>query len=271
MRGSGRTFVRSVTALTGILSLAVGIWGIASPSSFADSVDFPASVHFIHDAGAFQLGIGATLLLALIWRDALAVALAGFLVGNIAHSVNHAVDLDLGGSATQLWLLVVWSLLVAVALYVWLRQLGWVVGEVPTATTPALEPFVRQKTVLLTSYRRDGTPVGAPVSLAVEGDHAYFRSPGKGWKVRRIRNNPMVEVAPCTTRGKVTGPAIRGRAKQIDGAGAAHAASVLRRKHPLLHGVLVPASHRLFRGKFGRTAHFELVPLEDQGRVARIS
>src|ERR687888_247932 len=176
MRGSGRTFVRSVTALTGILVLAAGIWGIASPSSFADSVNFPASVH-----------------------------------------------------------------------------------------------FVRQKTVLLTSYRRDGTPVGAPVSLAVEGDHAYFRSPGKGWKVRRIRNNPMVEVAPCTTRGKVTGPAIRGRATRIEGAGAAHAASVLRRKHPLLHGVVVPASHRLFRGTFGQTAHFELVPLEDQGRVARVS
>jgi PPOX class probable F420-dependent enzyme len=271
MRGSGRTFVRSVTALAGIISLAVGIWGIASPSSFADSVDFPASVHFIHDVGAFQLGIGATLLLALIWRDALAVALGGFLVGSIAHSVIHAVDLDLGGGATQLWLLVLWALLVAVTLYVRLRELGWVVGEVATATTPTLEPFARQKTVLLTSYRRDGTPVGAPVSLAVEGDHAYFRSPGKGWKVRRIRNNPMVEVAPCTTRGKVTGPAIRGRARRIDGAEAAHAASLLRRKHPLLHGVLVPASHRLFRGTFGNTADFELVPLEDQGRVARIS
>jgi PPOX class probable F420-dependent enzyme len=260
-----------VTALTGIFSIAVGIWCIASPSSFADIADFPASVHFIHDVGAFQLGIGATMLLALIWSDALAVALAGFLVGNVAHSVNHAVDLDLGGSVAQVWLLVLWSLLVAVALYMWLRQRGWVVGEVATATTPALEPFVRQKTVLLTSYRRDGTPVGAPVSLAVEGDHAYFRSPGKGWKVRRIRNNPMVEVAPCTTKGKVTGPAIRGRARRIEGAGAAHAASVLRRKHPLLHGVVVPASHRLFRRTFGQTAHFELVPLENQARVARIS
>ncbi len=261
MRSSGRTFVTTVTALTGTFTLVAGVWGLASPGSFADLVNFPASVHFVHDAGAFQLGIGATLLLALVWRDALAVALAGVLVGSTAHVVNHAVDLDVGGDAWQLWLLAAWSLLIAVALLVWLRQLGWVIGEVTTATTPALEPFVRQKTVLLTSFRRDGTPVGAPVSLAVEGDHGFFRSPGKGWKVRRIRNNPMVEVAPCTTRGRLTGPAIHARARQLSGAEAAHAARLLARKHPLLQGVLVPLIHRMFRTRMGGTAHFELVPL----------
>ncbi|HZD69122.1 MAG TPA: PPOX class F420-dependent oxidoreductase [Actinomycetes bacterium] len=264
MHSSGRAFVTTVTALTGALMLAAGWWGLVSPGSFADIVDFPASTHFLHDAGAFQLGIGATLLLALIWRDALAVVLAGFLVANTAHVVNHAVDLDVGGNAAQVWLLVAWSLLSGAALVVWLRQLGWVVGEVATATTPALEPFVRQKTVLLTSYRRDGTPVGAPVSLAVEGGHGFFRSPGNGWKVRRIRNNPVVEVAPCTMRGRPTGPALRARARQLSGAEAAHAARLLTRKHPLLHGVLVPLVHRAFRGRMGRTAHFELVPLDGQ-------
>jgi hypothetical protein len=29
--------------------------------------------------------------------------------------------------------------------------------------TPILEPFVRQRNVLPTTYRRDGTPVGTPV------------------------------------------------------------------------------------------------------------
>ena len=51
----------------------------------------------MHDAGAFQLDIGITLLLAVAWRDGLALALAGFLVANTTHAVNHAVDLDLGG------------------------------------------------------------------------------------------------------------------------------------------------------------------------------
>lgn len=64
----------------------------------------------------------------------------------------------------------------AVALVVRLGQFGWVVGEVAPAAGPVLARFVRQKTVLVTTYRRDGRPVGTPVSLAVDGDHAYLRS-----------------------------------------------------------------------------------------------
>ena len=39
--------------------------------------------------------------------------------------------------------------------------------------TPALEPLVPQGTILLTTYRRDGTPVGTPFHVAVEGDRAF--------------------------------------------------------------------------------------------------
>jgi uncharacterized protein len=35
-----------------------------------------------------------------------------------------------------------------------------------TTSRLVLEPFVRQQTVLLTTYRRDGSPVGTPVSIA---------------------------------------------------------------------------------------------------------
>ncbi|MFD0744016.1 hypothetical protein ACFQ1L_20945 [Phytohabitans flavus] len=40
-----------------------------------------------------------------------------------------------------------------------------------------------------------------------------------------------------------------------------YAARLLRAKHPFLHGVAVPLTHRLARGKTGRTVHFELVPV----------
>lgn len=45
-----------------------------------------------------------------------------------------------------------------------------------TNPTQMLERFVRPKTVLLTSYRRNGTPVGTPVSIAVNGEHAFVRT-----------------------------------------------------------------------------------------------
>jgi PPOX class probable F420-dependent enzyme len=53
-----------------------------------------------------------------------------------------------------------------------------------------LEPFVRQWAVLLTTYKRDGTPVGTAVNIVVEGDHAYFRTWDTAWRFRRIRNVP---------------------------------------------------------------------------------
>jgi PPOX class probable F420-dependent enzyme len=153
------------------------------------------------------------------------------------------------------------SLLTATALIVRLRQLGWVVGEVTPTASPPLARFTRQKTVLLTSYRRDGRPVGTPVSLAVDGDHAVFRSFQQAGKTRRIRANPRVTVAPSTTRGTPTGPAVQATARRLQGAQARHAARLLARKHPLLHGLLVPLTHRLGRAKTGTTVHFQLTPL----------
>jgi len=131
--------------------------------------------------------------------------------------------------------------------------------ETTTGTTPVLQPFVEQRTVLLTSFRRDGTPVGTPVTIAVEGDHAFIRSFDAAWKVRRMARNPEVEVAPSTFRGEPRGPAIRARARLIDGPEAEHASELIEAKHPILQGLLVPLGHRLQRV---RTLHFELTPIE---------
>src|SRR5215217_9673375 len=185
----GRRFVLAVTLAAGLFMTAAGLAGLLAPSWFADA-GFPRHPHVVHDAGAFQLGIGVTLLLAVVWRDGLALALAGFLVANTTHAVNHAVDLDLGGHSSDPWGLATLSLLTAAALVVRLGQLGWVVGEVGPAASPMLVRFLRQKTVLVTTYRQDGRPVRTPVSLAVDGDHAYLRSFEKAGKTRRIRHNP---------------------------------------------------------------------------------
>jgi PPOX class probable F420-dependent enzyme len=258
----GRAFVAAVTGVAGLLTLAAGVWSLASPSSFAEAVAFPYGEHFLHDVGAFQIGIGVTLLLALAWKDGLALALTGFLVGNSIHAVNHALDLDLGGHAADPWALGLVSVLVAAALVVRLRELGWVVGEVGMATTPELAPFVHQKTALLTTYRRDGRPVGTPVSIAVDGDHAYVRSFEKAWKTTRIRNHPEVEIAPSTGRGRPTGPAIHAVARRLEGEESRYAGRLIARKHPMLQRILVPFSHLAGRSKTGRTVHFELVPLD---------
>jgi PPOX class probable F420-dependent enzyme len=255
-----RHVVRAISALLGLITAVLGVWALVSPQSFSEFVNFPPHRHFVHDVGAFQFGIGVTLLLATIWADALMVAVAGYAVGGIAHTVSHAVDADVGGSAGQTVAIGMLTVMAAVALMVRWRQLHWVVGAVAAEPATDLAPFNRQKTVALTTYRRDGTPVSTAVSIAVDGGRAYVRSFERAWKTRRIRNNAAVMVAPATTRGTPTGPAVAATARRLAGAEYRQAARALARKYPLLHGVVVPLTHRLGRAKTGRTVHFELTP-----------
>jgi PPOX class probable F420-dependent enzyme len=253
-------YVVGVTLLAAAFALVAGVWALFWPGSFAEAVRFPEHTHFLHDVGAFQIGIAVTLALAVLWRDALAVVLAGFLVGNTIHAVNHAVDLDLGGRDSDSWLLGLASVLVAVALVRRLRQLHHVVGRVEPSCDPRLAQFVEQKTALLTTFRRDGTPVATPLSVAVEGDHAYVRTYERAGKTKRLRNDSHVELTPSTTRGTPTGTAVSAEARRLVAPEAHHAARLLRRKYPLLHGILVPLLHRLGRAKTGHTVHFEVIP-----------
>jgi uncharacterized protein len=121
--------------------------------------------------------------------------------------------------------------------------------------TTTLEPLRRAKTILLTTYKRDGTPVATPVSIAFEGDRAFFRTWHKAYKAHRLRNNSSVEVAPSTLAGEPTGPGICARARLLNSREASVAANALARRHRFLQAVLVPVAHRLMRY---RTLHYEL-------------
>jgi uncharacterized protein len=122
---------------------------------------------------------------------------------------------------------------------------------------PSFEPFRKRRTALLTTYKRDGTPVATPVTIAVDGERAFVRTWDSAWKARRMRNNPGVLVAPATVRGRPTGDAIRARSRLLDGDEARRAARALARRQPILQGVLVPLAHKLMRY---RTLHYELTP-----------
>jgi len=102
-RWTGAT--RLVALVASLLTLAAGIWAFAAPSSFYRSIATfpPYNRHFVHDLGAFQIGLGVTLLLALRWSDSLLVALAGFATAATVHFAGHVIDHNLGGhTATDL-------------------------------------------------------------------------------------------------------------------------------------------------------------------------
>lgn len=72
---------------------------------------------------------------------------------------------------------------------------------------------------LLTTFRRNGTPVGVPVWQAVGGVHVYVFTEASSWKVKRLRRNPHVEMTTCDWRGTPTGaPVWPGRARIVEDA-----------------------------------------------------
>lgn len=115
-----------------------------------------------------------------------------------------------------------------------------------------LQTLTSEKSVRLTTFKRDGTGVETPVSIAVEGDHAYFRTWDTAWKARRLRNNPRIELAP-----QHGGPGMRARAELVNGEEAKHAAKLLARKNPVLQRMVVPAFHKLSRKN---TIHYRVTP-----------
>jgi uncharacterized protein len=119
----------------------------------------------------------------------------------------------------------------------------------------SLDTLARQRTVLLETRKRDGSWVATPVSIVVDAGRAYFRSYDAAGKAKRLRNFPQVRVAPCTMRGRPTGPAVAGSARLLSDEEAAPVRMMLAAKHPVLHGRLVPALHRR---KGWTTLHYEL-------------
>lgn len=64
-------------------------------------------------------------------------------------------------------------------------------------------PAVAGKYVSITSFKRDGTAVATPVWFVQEDGRLLVQTDADSGKVKRIRRNPHVTVAPCTATGRL--------------------------------------------------------------------
>jgi uncharacterized membrane protein len=97
------TMARVVAALGGLFFVVAGVWAFVHPPSFSEVVaPFPPlNVHYLRDAGAFQIGLGVALLLALVRADALLVALVAVGAASLFHLASHVIDIDRGGQPVR--------------------------------------------------------------------------------------------------------------------------------------------------------------------------
>ena len=62
--------------------------------------------------------------------------------------------------------------------------------------------------MLLTTFKKDGTPVPTPVWVVRHGDELRVWTAPDAGKVKRIQRSGKVQVAPCGMRGKPYGPSV---------------------------------------------------------------
>jgi uncharacterized protein len=113
-----------------------------------------------------------------------------------------------------------------------------------------VERLGRGSYLLVTTFRKDGTPVPTPVWVGRDGDELIVWTPVTAGKVKRVRNNPTVELAECDLRGKQRGETVKGTARILDAEETERGRRVLRKKYGVA-GHVVIGSSTLFRGRDG--------------------
>jgi PPOX class probable F420-dependent enzyme len=88
-----------------------------------------------------------------------------------------------------------------------------------------------QRYISLVTFRKTGVAVHTPIWFAEEGGKLYFMTNSKLGKVKRLRNNPQVTIAPCTIRGKITGPEFAATARLLPPEESAKARRGIRAKY----------------------------------------
>ncbi|MFI5614887.1 PPOX class F420-dependent oxidoreductase [Amycolatopsis sp. NPDC051903] len=100
---------------------------------------------------------------------------------------------------------------------------------------PGLDQLARSMNVSLTTFRKDGTPVSTPVGGVVGDGKLYILSYPNTGKLKRLRNNSRVTVAPCNSAGVLSAGArtIEGAGRILDTEETKRAYRLMARKMPL--------------------------------------
>ena len=127
--------------------------------------------------------------------------------------------------------------------------------------TAGFGPLEGSKTALLTTFRPGGEAVGTPLSIAVNGDKAYFVTATDSGKAKRLAHTDRVTLAPCKVNGTVTGGTMPGRARRVPPEERRSTAKGLLKPTQGLFWSLL--AYRLFHGR--KMELYEVVPTTSTG------
>jgi PPOX class probable F420-dependent enzyme len=102
----------------------------------------------------------------------------------------------------------------------------------------ATSRFARHNYISLETFRKNGQGVATPVWFAEERGILYVYSEAASGKIKRIRNNPRVRIAPCDARGRLKGERVVATARILEGDEARHADDLLNAKYRIMKRLL---------------------------------
>ena len=82
---------------------------------------------------------------------------------------------------------------------------------------PPFTELANAQYISLETYRESGEPVRTPVLVLEDGGTFYIRTDSRSGKVKRIRRDPRVRLAPCNATGQVQGEWVPAKARTLEG------------------------------------------------------
>jgi hypothetical protein len=100
-----------------------------------------------------------------------------------------------------------------------------------TMTSNKLAQFSNENYLSLETFRKSGQGVRTPVWFTESNGIVFIYSLASAGKVKRVRNNPTVRIAPCDFRGGLKGTWVDCTATLLDEEAAAEAHVLLTKKY----------------------------------------
>lgn len=119
-----------------------------------------------------------------------------------------------------------------------------------------------ERFVSLTTFRKSGVGVPTPVWIAREGETLIVTTASNSGKIKRLRNNPRVEVRPSSRMGKVAddAPVFHGTAEIVeDPAAVERMGQRFLAKYKLEYRIFLWIERR---GKNGQAQRYKLIITE---------
>ena len=111
-----------------------------------------------------------------------------------------------------------------------------------TSSDPAFAALGDEQYLSLTTFRKSGERVSTPMWVVRDGDALIMFTPEASGKVKRLRNNPRVELRPCSRLGRVKDGVepVVGMAQILpDEESRARGTEIIRRKYGLGYMVVM--------------------------------